>query len=133
MSFWEARLNGKTPAPIPPPRDLFQQYQPVTQQPVENSVPEQQQNYKPSVRLTQGSSCPQCGSDSYMVHGSYAIACDTCGYHPRFQQEGSGVRVPTDPKAKAQPARQLDSGGTNLRGQIAEMNANQHSNITNIS
>jgi ribosomal protein S27AE len=134
MSFWEAKLNGKQPAPIPPPtRELFQQYQPVLQQlePIPSQVPVQQ--YKPSVRMTQGSSCPQCGSDTYMTHGSYAVTCGSCGYHPRFMQEGSGMRVPTDPKAKAQPARQVDSAGTNLRGQIAQMNANQHANITNIS
>jgi hypothetical protein len=134
MSFWENKLNGKPPAATPPPqRGLYLQYQPVQEQLL--VVPQQptSEEYKPSVRLTQGNICPQCSSDNYMNYGSYAIACDTCGYHPRFQQEGSGVHVPKEPGKKAQPARQIDSAGTNLRGQIAQMNANQHSNITNIS
>lgn len=129
MSFWANKLNG-TPAAMTtaaPVRDLYGMYRPLD---TPETAPAQ--DYAPSVPMTAGSHCPECGTDNYMSNGSYAITCPACGYHPRFKQSGSGIRVPTDPSNKATPARQLDAAGTNLKAQIAQMNANQHSNISNI-
>ena len=139
MSFWAARLNGTPPPPVvPASRELYPQYLSVPQEAL-STIPQQPQSvdYKPTVRMTTGGICPGCGTDNYLPHPpgqpSVAVACNNCGYHPRFAQEGNGVRVPSAPGAKVVAARQVDAAGTNIRGQIAQMNANQHANIPNIS
>jgi hypothetical protein len=59
--------------------------------------------------------------------------CPECGFHPRFDQQGRGVRVLSEPGVKVQAAKQLDNQGTSLKGQIAQLNANQHNNISNVN
>lgn len=134
MSFWTNKLNGieQTSTPVIT-RNLYGLHQPVY---IPGTISQQQSipgQYTPSVRMVEGDSCPQCGTDSYRTYGSYAITCIECGYHPRFTQEGSGIRIPREAGVIATPARQLDSGGTNLRGQIEQFNVNQHQNISNIN
>jgi hypothetical protein len=128
MNFWANKLQG-TPqqAPVAPSRSLFN---PVPL-PVPNTVPTVPQGppvapkYVPSVPMTTGSVCPGCGSDNYRppVAGQ-AIACGDCGWHPRFQQEGYGLRaLRTDKGGPAQPARQVAGQGQTLQAAIAVLNA----------
>ena len=124
MSFWANKLNGTTPPSVPmPTRDLYGMYNPVTTQqalPVQNSI---QQEYTPTARLKKGGYCPGCGSDKYMQHGNYAVACGECGYHPRFEQSGYGTPSLSSPNGKpATPARQSSDHQT-MNGQLAVLNS----------
>jgi ribosomal protein S27AE len=114
MSFWAQKLGmtapSSTPAP-PPSRQLYPMYNgPASPQ---MPAPTPQQDYTPSVRLKQGSICPGCGSDKYIgQHGSYAIACGECGYHPRFEQSGYGERSLASQPGEVQAARQNTNRST---------------------
>lgn len=115
MNFWANKLSGgnvpRQTIPAPFTYATPQQVQPS--QPV----------YTPNARLVQGSICPGCGSERYRPnHGSYALACPDCGYHPRFEQSGYGegsLRGETEATA----ARQIPTSGFTLKGAIAELNA----------
>jgi len=126
MSFWANKLNGEQVKPaVLPSRDLYPVYNspnipPAT--PPSQSIPSQEQEYTPSVRLKEGGRCPGCGSDKYMTMGSYAIACGECGYHPRFEQSGYGERSLQTKPGEAQPARQSGDNQT-MQGAIATLNA----------
>lgn len=127
MSFWEDKLSGKNPAPVIPSRTLFNMHNPVgsIQQ---HSIP---QSYQPGIRLKQGGSCPYCGSDKYMPHGNYAIACAECGYHPRFEQSGHGERSLKTAPGEAQAARQSGDFQT-MQSAIATLNVGGGDHIGNI-
>ena len=133
MSFWADKLNGTNSVPTSiPSRELFGLHQPVytpqansTQQSIQN-----QQNYQPNVRLKQGGRCPDCGSDKYMSHGSYAIACGECGYHPRFEQSGHGERSLKTQPGEATPARQSADSQT-MASSIVTLNAGGGDHIGN--
>jgi hypothetical protein len=121
MSFWAEKINGTPSSPplVVPSRDLFNLYTPQLSQPTAVS---QQQDYIPTVKTIEGSTCPDCGSNYYRSFGNYAIACGECGYHPRFEQSGHGTRsLPTDPGV-ATPARQ-PKGGQTMKQSIAALNA----------
>jgi hypothetical protein len=122
MSFWADAINGsQTQVPVRPvPRGLY-----TFNNPVEQDYPfsPPQETYIPSVRMTQGSICPGCGSDRYRGSiGDRAVACSECGYHPRFEQSGYGTRSLSSKPGEATPARQVASTQT-MRGSIAELNA----------
>ena len=133
MSFWANKLNGEQVKPTAiPSRDLYPVYTapnipPAT--PQAQSIPNQE--YTPSVRLKEGGRCPGCGSEKYMTHGSYAIACGECGYHPRFEQSGYGERSLQTKPGEAQPARQSGDSQT-MQGSIATLNAGGGDHIGNI-
>ena len=142
MSFWNDKLNGAKPAPVvTTSRDLYGFYNTPAPMQQQQSIPQQQpveEQYRPEVPLIQGGICPGCGSDRYppaerVMNGVRQGVCPECGYHPSFRQQGYGHHIGKEQGVKATPARQLDSAGTNLNGQIAQMNANQHNNISNIS
>lgn len=120
MSFWPNKING-TPPPAPPipSREMFTAFQPVNNTP-QQQVPQQSipQDYQPSVRLKQGGTCPGCGSSNYMQHGSYAVACGECGYHPRFEQAGYGERSLSADKGAVVAARQSGDHQT-MKGSLA--------------
>lgn len=129
MSFWANKLNGGsyTP-PASPPRGLYQANYP---QPVHSpqTVPTGPQappvgpQYTPSVKMTQGSTCPDCGSTNYMgLIRNAAVACPDCGYHPLFQQSGHGMRSLGTDAGQATPARQ-PANTSNLAASIAVLNA----------
>jgi hypothetical protein len=92
------------------------------QTPQAPSIPQQNQDYTPSVRLKEGGRCPGCMSDKYMQYGSYAVACGECGYHPRFEQSGYGERSLQTKPGEAQPARQSGDSQT-MAGAIVTLNA----------
>lgn len=124
MSFWANKLNGE---PVKqntvPSRDMFAVYNSPTipqQAPQTPSIPNQE--YTPSVRLKEGGRCPGCGSDKYLIHGSYAIACGECGYHPRFEQSGYGERSLQTKPGEAKAARQSGDSQT-MQSAIATLNA----------
>lgn len=127
MNFWANKLSGtQNTAPPKPSRDLFAYTTPA---PVPQAVP-QQTVYTPSVRMTQGSICPGCGSDNYRERiNDRAVACPECGYHPRFQQEGYGVRSLRGEGVHATPARQPANTQT-MQGAIAALNAGHGEHIT---
>lgn len=135
MSFWANKLNGTPPpAPVLPSRDLYVMYKPPGQSLQIDHIPEKPlptEGYTPSVRLKQGSICPDCGSDKYMPYGSYAIACGECGYHPRFEQSGHGERSLQTKPGVATPARQPGDHQT-MAGSIALLNAGGGDHIANI-
>lgn len=115
MNFWANKLSGGS-APrqaIPTPFTYA-----TPQQPQSAPTP-----YTPTARLIQGSICPGCGSQRYRPnHGSYALACPDCGFHPRFEQSGYGegsLRGETEATA----ARQIPMNKFTLKGAIAELNA----------
>jgi ribosomal protein S27AE len=123
MSFWANKLNGE---PVKqntiPSRDLYIPYSQTVPQPLPQQNSISNEEYKPNVRLKEGSNCPGCGSDKYMTYGSYAIACGECGYHPRFEQSGYGERnLKTEP-GQAQAARQSGDSQT-MQGAIATLNS----------
>jgi ribosomal protein S27AE len=89
------------------------------------------QEYKPDVRLKQGSNCPDCGSDKYMTFGSYAVACGECGYHPRFEQSGHGERTFKTKPGEATPARQPGNHQT-MQGAIATLQSGGGDHINNL-
>lgn len=132
MSFWENKLNGTDNAqPVIPSRNLYGVYQsPMPQQHIPQGNQAQEQ-YQPTVRLKQGSNCPDCGSDKYMTHGSYAIACAECGYHPRFEQSGHGEKSLTTKPGQATPARQPAVTQT-MAASIAVLNAGGGDHIGSI-
>lgn len=123
MGFWAEKINGvpsTTPAP-PTSRNLFGLYTNPVPQP--QTVPVQQ-SYTPSVRLTQGSTCPGCGSDRYMgSYGDRAVGCGDCGYHPRFEQSGYGMPSLPGDRGPVKAARQIATDGFTLKGAVAELNA----------
>lgn len=122
MNFWANKLAGTTPPPTSAlPRSLFS-HEPVQVPQTFQPAPQEQQ-YTPTARLIQGSTCPGCGSDKYRGSvGSYAVACPICGYHPRFEQTGYGVpSLATEPGAVT-PARQVQ-GSQTMKGAIAALNA----------
>ena len=132
MSFWANKLNGEpVKTATIPSRELFGIYNtpPVIPQP--NSTHTQSAEYKPSVRLKEGGRCPGCSSDKYLVHGSYAIACGECGYHPRFEQSGYGERSLRTKPGEATPARQSGDSQT-MQGSIATLNAGGGDHIGNL-
>lgn len=124
MSFWAEKLgiDPATKSTAPPlSRDLFPMYNRPAPLPQMPSTP--QQEYTPSVRLKQGSICPGCGSDKYIgQHGSYAVACGECGYHPRFEQSGYGERSLMSQPGEVAPARQNTNSST-MQASIAALNA----------
>lgn len=129
MSFWASKLNGApTAPPQSPPRALYPaNYPPPVQQPQTvptgpySPLPEPQ--YTPSVKLTQGSTCPDCGSTNYMgLIRNAAVACPDCGYHPLFQQSGHGMRSLGADAGAATPARQ-PTLTANLGASLAALNA----------
>lgn len=126
MSFWANKLNGEQVQPPQiPSRELYPVFNSPTTPPAtpqSHSIPNQEQEYKPSVRLKEGGRCPGCGSDKYMTMGSYAIACGECGYHPRFEQSGYGERSLQTKPGEAQAARQSGDRQT-MQGSIATLNA----------
>lgn len=130
MSFWAQKLGMTTQSntPVPSPsRDLFPMYNGPAPSPV--TAPTPQQTYTPTVRLKQGSICPGCGSDKYMgQHGSYAIACGECGFHPRFEQSGYGERSLSSQPGEVQASRQPANTQTMARA-IQMLNAGQGEHI----
>lgn len=131
MSFWAEKLGMAeqvaTPPSPPVSRDLYGLYnRPVSPQ---QETPAPQQTYTPAVRLKQGSICPGCGSDKYMgSHGSYAIACGECGYHPRFEQSGYGERSLKSQPGEVKAARQNTNSST-MAASIAALNAGHGEHI----
>jgi ribosomal protein S27AE len=125
MSFWAQKLNNEPVKTNPiPSRDLFNLYNAQTippEVPQQSSI-QQNQEYKPSVRLKEGGRCPGCSSDKYMTMGSYAIACGECGYHPRFEQSGYGERSLQTKAGEAKAARQTGDSQT-MQSAIATLNA----------
>lgn len=123
MSFWANKLNNEpVKTPSVPSRELYSLYNAPTlppQTPQTPSIPNQE--YQPSVRLKEGGHCPGCGSDKYMTHGSYAIACGECGYHPRFEQSGYGERSLKTKPGEARAARQSGDSQT-MAGAIVTLN-----------
>jgi hypothetical protein len=125
MSFWADAINGvQTQEPIKPiPRGLYSYNSPIPQayqQP-------QQQDYTPTVALSQSSICPGCNSDNYppaqrVMNGFVQGTCPDCGYHPNFQQSGYGTRSLSSNPGEATPARQV-SGGQTMAGSIAMLKA----------
>jgi len=134
MSFWADKLNGTPSSNTPiPSRDLFGLYRPVNTLPSNlspASIPTGQ-NYNPNVRLKKGGNCPECGSDKYMQHGSYAITCGECGYHPRFEQSGHGERSLKTEPGSARPARQSGDQQT-MQSSIAVLNAGGGDHISSV-
>jgi ribosomal protein S27AE len=132
VSFWADKLNGEPVKTTPiPTRDLFGVgiSSTIPQATIQQqSIPEE---YKPTVRLKQGDHCPGCGSDKYMIYGSYAVACGECGYHPRFEQSGYGERSLQTKPGEATPARQSGDNQT-MQGSIATLNAGGGDHIGNI-
>lgn len=123
MNFWANRLNGQqVQAPLPTSRQLYPALVPYTPQSPSQETVSPAQSYTPTARMTQGSTCPGCGSDKYRAFGSYAIACGECGYHPRFEQSGYGDSNLRDPGMVATPARQT-IGTQTMQGAIAALNA----------
>lgn len=124
MSFWAQRLGMETPnkpAVSPVSRELFPMYNGPASPQMPATIP--QQEYTPSVRLKQGSICPGCGSDKYIgQHGSYAVACGECGFHPRFEQSGYGERSLHSQPGEVAPARQNTNSST-MQASIALLNA----------
>lgn len=123
MSFWAQKLGvtaPSKPAVSPVSRELYPMYNgPASPQP----LPQPPAAYTPSVRLKQGSICPGCGSDKYIgQHGSYAIACGECGYHPRFEQSGYGERSLSSQPGEVQAARQNTNSST-MAASIQLLNA----------
>lgn len=116
MSFWANKLNGQQNSqPVAPPsRDMYAMYNPVLPQEMQQpqyQAPQQSQAYTPSVKTTQGSICPGCGSDRYMLHPpgqpDRTLTCPDCGFNPRFQQTGYGVpSLAIEKGATVQAARQ---------------------------
>lgn len=134
MSFWANKLNGEQVKQTNiPSRDLFGIYNSPTlpQQVPQTPSIQQNQEYKPSVRLKEGGRCPGCGSDKYMTMGSYAIACGECGYHPRFEQSGYGERSLQTKPGEATPARQSGDSQT-MQGAIVTLNQGGGDHIGNI-
>jgi len=137
MSFWANKINGDAAPPAAPPsRDLYGLYNPVNTpapQPQQQSIP-QQDNYQPAsnIHLKQGGRCPGCNSDRYMQHGSYAVACGECGYHPRFEQSTYGLpSLADDSGTPAAPARQTGDVSS-LTASIAQLNAGGGQHITKL-
>jgi len=133
MSFWANKLNG-TPAPAQAPsRDLYGLYTtqaPVTQQQSIQQPQAAQGQYVPTARLKQGGRCPGCSSDKYMQHGSYAVACAECGYHPRFEQTGYGLPSLASPNGQPAAAARQTGESSSLKASIAQLNAGQGQHIT---
>lgn len=122
MSFWANAINGvqESAPPAPVQRGLYTYNSPIPQN-YQYQPP--QPDYTPSVRMTQGSICPGCGSDRYLGSiGDRAIACGDCGYHPRFEQTGYGTRSLQTQPGQATPARQTQ-GGQTMQQSIAVLNA----------
>jgi ribosomal protein S27AE len=134
MSFWAQKLNNEEVKTTNiPSRDLYGIYNPAPIPPQaqpQQSIPQQTQEYVPSVRLKEGGRCPGCGSDKYMTMGSYAVACGECGYHPRFEQSGYGERSLQTKPGEATPARQSGDSQT-MQGAIATLNAGGGDHINN--
>jgi ribosomal protein L37AE/L43A len=122
MSFWAEKLNGitnTTPTPLPVSRELYGIYTNPVAQPQTVST---QQEYIPTVRMTQGSTCPGCGSDKYLGRiGERAVSCAECGYHPRFEQTGYGTPSLRAESGAVTPARQYH-GGQTMQKSIAILN-----------
>lgn len=126
MSFWANAINGvqNEAPPAPVQRGLYNYGSPIPQH-YQYQPP--QQDYTPSVRMTQGSICPGCGSDNYLPHPpgqpDRSIACAECGFHPRFMQSGYGTpSLKSQPGQLATPARQY-MGGQTMQQSIAVLNA----------
>lgn len=125
MSFWANAINGVQEAPpAPVQRGLYTYNSPIPQNYQYQSP---QQAYIPSVRMTEGSICPGCGSDKYpkaekVMNGFKQGVCAECGYHPSFQQSGYGVPSLKSNPGEATPARQV-RGGQTMQQSIALLNA----------
>lgn len=131
MSFWANKLNGQAPTAQPITRELYPTtplYTPQASQP--QAVP--MESYTPTVRLTQGSTCPGCGSTNYRgTVGERAISCPECGYHPRFEQSGYGERSLRTAPGDATPARQI-SGGQTMQGALAVLKSGYRDNSNSL-
>lgn len=134
-NFWARKLGVPSSAPAPSPFQKSNELYPLYTSPTveQGAVPSQQvavpqgqvpqEEYRPAVRLKQGELCPGCGSDKYFRPSpNYMPTCGACGFNPRFEQSGYGVRsVQSDPKDVA-PSRQT-GGGQTMQAAIATLNA----------